>query len=708
MTPSMVTPTSDFFASFRPHVFGRYQSFISDDETREATIGALSSYLQSWNEKQWVDEETIYLLGRDIFSQTSPDLRQRIVDWIKSSKIDGAVLEIFLAGFSSRERELDAIPSSLPSIEELNAAIIFVASGYDYRTIETYNAISIKYIRYAERTGDVGPTIFAINKLSNALIESSYDDVAQTHLAITSATTRLMAVNARDDGLWRTLARSLINAGDPLTASLLLWDGVRRVPDNPRLHSMLLVAMRRSKYNYQNQIRLAKYACGLFRYNRVLNMQLCHLLGYSAIYDQVIEGVSKLVKFMRDTNKLEYEPGLLASIINKNWDKLLLQEEDAIRILELIVDELKEKPKLVGGLAYRLMRYHKNAGAAIQLLRVRLERASGLQHTRALNQLARAFAFDRDPDGLNAAIDMLMPLNDNVSRNHVAKLLESRGQEGDLGKARKKLEEVLAVDEFNGYAINQLASILMTGGNNGDLEEARELLRRIPDDVYAREKLRALDKGKNAVAREEQLSDHDFAEVDSPEFSELAETGGLGISQATPKALNLRHTIPNAIIRCGTLRQAQFEIETGTKNSRVLATEKLKRMSFDEKSEYEEFINTTYVAKVYREDRSASIAVKILAAFSEKNAAVLKELEARYPRYTPVINLAMAADRNQSSLEYISNVIKMGYGLLSPEKAILVNLLKSTFANDNVKILRNIQEENNRSFVRDIIRRLSP
>lgn len=635
----MPDPIINLFMNFRSEKHDIFSDIVSSPNNYKILVDCLIDYLEISAKQQWIDEETLDLLAFDIGKISPSDFLKVLRDQLERLKDPQGVYKHFTIRLGDGEASSVASINSLPSDAELKKVITAIKSGKSQSLYQDITEIIGKYTAYCFASGDLEPAYKGMNDIFFNLQNNIKIEYNEYHFLIVNAITDIFQVDATDERMWIRWSHSFRRIGDFESAELILWEAFRRRPESSRVAFSLLKSLGRTKYNYQNRMRLADYLCQRFSFNRWIEIERNRLKGSSRSFSQVVEGIRGVIGLINRANdQAFFEVSLLASLLSHNWTKLS-PSPTLPQLLNEVEDKFGDNPRLLGRIAYRLMRDHGNVEAAEAILHnehaFRVTNAELMRERRG--RFAGLLSRFGGNEGLERGIDLLRSLDTIRDRNHLAKLLAMRGAQGDAVEAEQLLRQNLIADPNDEYALVQLATLIHTHniGPNSK-EKALSLLDEIASyNSYARMVRAAITNGIEI----NQNVEIDSALDKTPKVGAMLEESDEFVF-TKPFVNGHSFGIPKSVILNARLRKLKFEMDFGTKLSAEQALVEIEVINEANEGSYLTFISERYGSCGDLEDDSGQGAALLVKAFENVDLGLITEACEMVPRFSAVAELA--------------------------------------------------------------------
>lgn len=629
-----------------------------DYREQNRIANALVDYLLLWSDSSWIDEEKLYLLGKDVRLACPPQFQNKLAE-VLQDKARSRATGVFLAGFNQLSLDRDNI-KSLPSISQLNKLITRLTNDPAQELEGELDALIQKYVAYTEYLGDPGPLVRAIIRINSVLIRTRgplRPWAARLGRRLADEGVRWAPNNAR---LWLLWAASLTQAGVFEAAELLYWDGIRRFPWHWQFRTRLIQVLRRRRSRLGEALMLARESLRLFPGSTPVAFQLAITLGQTKDTDNISEGVRILLDLQDLRHATGSKHGLtstLASIIASADRDGLLKNDD----LDIIVYRLRNTPSLLGGISYRLIHDHKSFTLAQRIWEKRVQLAPDDDISR--NQLVTAYATSGKKEDLAKAFSLLwvaiyeFPKSAGI-RNHLAKLLAKEGRPGDRSQAIDLLRQTIILFPKNVYALVQLAEVFASSGDTHERGEAISLLR----------EALTIDP-KNA-----EVSNFLELILRSPEGQPVFMTEPLEHNRSEDEDdLTLIEELPTeptklispVVAKWGAARKLRFTLENGSESERSASLEQIKYIL-----EHDSFIYAELLAErqglLNDADQPTTFSLAFERALRKRDQSALETLSGRFPRMAALTIVACAVLGDKTAVSKIENLFSTEDAMLHP------------------------------------------
>ena len=558
-----------------------------------------------------------------------------------------------------------ASPPSLRQLENFVSALRDTDAALPEQEVEGFFR---RYLVYAEEGNSPGLMVVGASAICAALLDARGErrpyaaDLARRLLQ------EALPWASDSDRLWGLWAQSLVQMGAFAAAELLYWETVRRFPWNMHLWSQLIGVLRRLPGRADDALRIAMSASEDFPHSGAIKVQLAMLLANSGEASKISDAIRILASQIKRSKKIVYETSALAYVLA---NAKALTEDD----LACVVNELREKPRLLGGIGHRLLSDHKAFAVAQRLWSRRVSDAPTDPISRS--QLARAYASSGNPADLQTAISMLrkavldFPERVEVA-NHLAGVLAKTGISEDRDEAVSILRGAIQSHPEDLYARNQLVETLSASGLTSDIEEAlyivSETLRLNPRDQYASELMTVLSAGSDGVVDRPQSiqRERDQAEEhpDAADFGEEVPT-------------DPSEVLPSEVVQLGTIRRLRFELESGAEEERKSTLQRLEEIIRQPNpSIYAELLAVREGILDDAVGPNNGFAFAFERALREEDVATLDELCKTYPRLEALIVVAKAIFGDRLAISEIQTAISSGDDALHPAVRVMRQRLR--------------------------------
>lgn len=669
-------------ADFRKTHFAQFQTLASNTKTGATLLGLILEELRVCESQEWIDDEHIAFLGRDIERASPKDFYMQLAEEIKVSHLKESTRSAFFSLATQGQPEVSS-SGALPSLSEFQKTIQEIESAEE--AWDPFRATDLldKYLSYLKATGDSQLVGYSISAIIQAALKNPKINFRIFHAIVDTTIQEVFSIEATDERLWVCWASSFVRIGQPKEASIVLWEAIRRRPDSAHLAFALLKVLERSKYNYQNRIRFAQMAASRFHFNRHLSLEHCRLLGYSSIPEQALLGIQQLTDMIARTPIIKFESVSLSSIVSKQWS-LLEQSGKQTDVLEYISTKLKKKPGLIGSISYRLDHDHKRRDIAVDLVATAAANATDeLELERFDNARAKVIASSGTQKDLTTAISILEGHHGPISQNHRARLLVLRNRNGDWQQAEKILRDRLEEAETDYFAISQLAGLLVNYGTNR-VAEALELLQpHTSENPWVKELYTKISAGEFVRLGEEigvevkdSISETDQSDEDPTGVTTLTTHKSLG---ELPFELN-----PD-VRRDGEIRRLKFEIDYGTTASANSARVSLESYASEAHSPYLSFVSEEYNLPFKSQNEIGKRGAEIVQFAVHGDSAALSRAARETPRMISLVRFSQAVNGDTESREFIEQVSASDVRLFPWERQLISGAYHSRFGQNLLK-----------------------
>jgi tetratricopeptide (TPR) repeat protein len=653
---------------------------LLDEQGRDDVLAELLAYLLMWAPDQWIDEEKIYFLGKDIARICPSDFRNTLIEEVRK-RVPAAVANIFLAGFERPAAKADRVTRP-PALTQLGKLLSRLKNEIGPPIEPAVEAIVNRYIAFAESGGDPGPLVNAIGQIGGTLVNVS----GPMRPWAANLTRRLVQKGLKwapdSERLWGLWGRSLAKAGAFEAAELVYWNAIRQFPWNPYLRSQLIEVVKRQR-KFGDALSLAWESFQIFPDSPFITVQLAILLGQSKDGDSISKAINILSARIERIAKVVLETSALASILANAAEANVLADRD----IELVVSRLRKKPQLLGAMSHRLINDHKAFNLVQRLWRRRVALAPNDAITRS--QLAKAYVSSGSEADMAEALRILwaarrdFPENTSI-RSYLARLLALTGGSEGRDEGIQLLRDTMTIVE-DIHTIIQLAELLALRGSPTDRQEAVSLLQQTlvmdPHNKYARNLLasilRTLDGTDiptevtsdgtdipTEVAIEKPIQifdDEELTHVEEHEFS-------------------LEEVIPANIAKWGAARRLRFKLDNGSDAEKKAALEGVRQMLQDAPFAYAKLLAVRQ--GIWNEEGSGMNAFSFAfeRALRDHDQSTLKILSERFPRLSALTIVAQAMFGDTLSAAKIANLMSAEDEALHPAARALKRRIRPHLA----------------------------
>ncbi|WP_298921487.1 hypothetical protein [uncultured Roseobacter sp.] len=674
-------------SGFRQSDFASFRSLVAVDENQATVIGEILNELEEWCEQDWIDEERIAFLGRDLRRAGTEQFYQSLTKTINSSSINVQVKRAF---FSLSEVPQSKPSTILPNHTELTKILTEIdAADSDWDAIRLLPILE-KYVAYFRTSGDYQPVGFALDQIIQSGQSNAEINYPKFHNLIDATVREVFSLDATDERLWIKWATSFLKLGASKEASLVLWEGLRRRPESERIAFALLKSFERTEYDFQNRIRFARMVKTRFHFNRFLELEYCRLNGQSKYFDQIKDGIESLISLIGNVESVRYETVSLAAMINRNWTRM--NNENFIPELKKKLNTgLGRKHKLIATTAHRLFEDHGNFEAAKGLLSSYRDFTKN-NHVREIfdNTIAKLLLATGSRENLVEAIELIRPYTSEPSQNHLAKLLFHRNEAGDWKEAEDLLRSNVEKPDVNYYAVSQLGALLMHYGENRKAEVVSLL------SIHASENEGVAELLDIIVNNEfERLDDSTRFGIENKihEENEFDPSGvsTIPIWSSGTNANDFTPDIPDDVRANGTLRRLKFEAEYGTQRSAETAKREIRTFDFGVLTEYLTFVGHEVLGMPEKLDSESvgTMAAKIVSAYASKDIGKLTDIVGKVPRLGVVSKFACAALGEEAASRSMERLQSDGSGAFPWERVLIANASRSKFGQNLIHRMSN-------------------
>lgn len=645
------------FAHLRQSDYSLLEHMFQSEQQRNDVLADLIAYLCMWHPNRWIDEEKLYLLGRDIDVICTHDFRDAVANTVRE-QVPDRVAKAFMTGFNRRvanRREVKR-PPALSQLEKLASRLEREADSKAEADIER---ILGRYLAFTEGGGDPGPLIVALSRIGDILVNVR----GPMRPWAATLTRRLVQEGLKwatdSDRLWGLWGRSLAKMGAFEASEIVYWEALRRFPWNMYLRSRLILVLRRQKDKRDQARRLATESFRMFPDSGAIAVQLALLLAQSRSAADVAAAIDILSERIRAVDNLVYETSTLASILADAAANSLLTD----RQLTMIVQRLRQKPQLLGGISHRLLTDHKAFAVARSLWSKRVadvkdDAISWSQWAKALAASGRKTDVDQAVRTLRQAMSTF---NDHPGiRNHLARLLVSTGAPEDRKEAIELLRETMTIDPEDIYAPVQLAESLVLSGDPAERREAISLLEKVmlmdPGNQYAKGLLEHILRTPEGTPVTIEMPEEGSTERSQDE--ELAEIEEARIGPAD--------LIPQDVVKLGVARRLRFRVENGSETEKQAALDEVRELVRDAPFAYAKLLAIRQGIWSEEEQTAPGFAFAFERALRRRDAQVLDNLSERFPRLAALSIVAKAILGDPASVAKIANLISADEEELHP------------------------------------------
>lgn len=408
---------------------------------------------------------------------------------------------------------------------------------------------------------------------------------------------------------------------------------------------MKLFASRRNPFGYSPTLALlpSNWQCSL----RNRNVRLT--------WRRPIDILSERI---RTADRLAYETSALASVLVDAAASNLLTDKQ----LSLVVQRLREKPQLLGGISHYLLTHHKAFAVAQRLWSLRVGEVE--DDAISWSQWAKAFAASGSKTAINQAVQILREaiskFHEHPSiRNHLAKLLVSTGAREDRKEALELLRETMKIAPEDIYARFQLAEALALSGDPAERQEAINLLEKAMSMDARKQYIKELFELILRTPEGTPITTKVTAE-DSIEVSEDEELGEIAEENIDPAEL-----IPADVVKLGTARRLRFKIENGLESEKKAALQEVHDLFRDAPFAYAKLLAIRQ--GIWSPEQATPIfAFAFERALRDRDEQSLENLSERFPRLAALSIVAKAILGDSASAAKIANLISADEKALHP------------------------------------------
>jgi tetratricopeptide (TPR) repeat protein len=655
------------FAHLKQSDHNLLEHMLRSEQHRHDVLTALIAYLSMWHPERWIDVEKLHLLGRDIDLVCPPDFRSVIANAVLT-QVHDRVAKIFMDGFNARARDWHKIQRP-PAVSQLEKVAARLERGPDIKAGADIEAIIGRYLAFTEGGGDPGPLIVALSRIGDILVKVR----GPMRPWAANLARRLVQEGLRwapdSDRLWGLWGRSLATMGAFEASETVYWDALRRFPWNAYLRSHLIQVVKRQKNKRDEALRLATESFRMFPSNGAIVVQLAALLAQSKRAADVAKAIDILLERIRTADRLVYEISALASILADAAGSNILTDHQ----LRSVVQRLRKRPQMLGGISYYLLAHHKAFALAQELSRRRVEDVQ--DDVLAWSQWAKAFAETGNKTDVNRAMrvlrDALAKFPEHPSiRNHLAKLLVSTGAPEDRKEALDLLRETMKIVPDDIYAPIQLAEAEALSGDPAERQEAIRLLERVmsmrPGNEYAKELLELILATPEGTPITVELKEE--IAIESNEDHELAEIGEVQIDPA--------ELVPADVVKLATVRRLRFQIKNGLESDKAAALQEVRALLQDTPFAYAKLLAIRQGIWSETDQAAPIFAFAFERALRDRDEQSLENLSERFPRLAALTIVAKAVLGDPVSAAKIANVLSADEETLHPAVRALRRRMK--------------------------------
>lgn len=428
-------------------------------------LSVLVQFASEASDRQFIDNEALYMLGRDLSSILPQELKRAVL--LNFRVMPEEVCKPLSNGISfSKDRRFGHAPLKI----ELRRILDSLDRAPEQVFEEKIRSFHSRYLAYVERTGldyDFVQSVLAISKLLLSRGESARAKGAQIAQDIVRDA---LVWQPNMKFLWIYWAKGLIREGALCEAEDLLWNIIRRFPDEFRVRTLLARVILSMPERTAEALALTRENIRLFGETFYSVVQFSEALSRTGILDDTRAALALIATHAAQFRGWQFHSavGLIA--------KILVDSSKISSDLEELLPNFSSET-IEGAVASLALRLDPTSLVAQTIFRRMLDGSSGSLRTR--NNLAKAMAATGKPEDLTEA-EVILRANltsdpgDPYAAGQLAGLIRKRGDLGWRGEALKIVRDALEIGPNE--ALQTHYATLLTGGDGAQKDEAKSIL----------------------------------------------------------------------------------------------------------------------------------------------------------------------------------------------------------------------------------------
>ena len=362
---SLITSESLFHLKFGER--RRLRSASTSAEGRIAVANLIVEFLSELSESDDSSTERAFVLGREMKSVWSADFPDQLSEYMEE-RAPPSLWHVFRAGFESRPNEM--APKGLPTLARLNSIVELIEKAGVAAASEAARRIISEHLEYTERSGFSNFLVRATTRLSICLIRRPQNERFQGGALAQTFLRDALRWEPWNEILWSLWSDSYSAQGGFEPAEIVLWEAMRRFPDNPVFVAKLIRHLNRQKERLPEAHEIAQIGLGRFPKNSYLaNAAAVNLYRSGRLGDAIDLMVSTLRRRRTDDFNIGMLGTAMAAVLRDEWKSF---DEFTARI-----SKLPQDPVLLGKICRALNQQKVADVHLVRFLRYAVSRVSG-------------------------------------------------------------------------------------------------------------------------------------------------------------------------------------------------------------------------------------------------------------------------------------------------------------------------------------------